>query len=183
MPLFSTRAALDDAPLVKMEPVAGFLSVAADGGPARVLVDGKPIGLTPVTEWVATPGPHQVSVRQDGYQTEERAVSIRLGREQVVSVKLVPLPEVAQRPERTKLTPTLELHPATAVPAATLASSPPLYQRWYVWAGAAAVVAVVAVGVASSASHAAAVRPFNATTEVCRGPCDQCIGPACSAAR
>ncbi len=170
---------------VKLEPVAGFLSISAEGGTARVLVDGKTVGFTPVADLVLAPGTHQVSVRQEGFQTEERVVAIRLGREQAVAVKLVPLVSVAARPEKIQLAPPLELHPPPTAPVSgTVERATPLHQRWYVWAGAGAVVAAVVVGAAaSSASHAHAVRPFDPATEVCRGQCDQCIGPACSAAR
>jgi len=60
------------------------------------------------------------------------------------------------------------------VPAAvpTAEQSIPVYKRWYVWAGAATVVAVVTTGiVVATSSKSGPAGPALTANQVCGGPC------------
>lgn len=53
----------------------GVLMIQADV-PARVIVDGRPVGMTPQRLTVA-PGTHSIVLEQDGYETIRRTVQVR----------------------------------------------------------------------------------------------------------
>ena len=81
------------------------------------------------------------------------------------------------RPENASLTPAPSEGPSGGLEQSV--DNAPVYKRWYVWAGAAAVVAAVAIGVAVGVSNS---KPRTlGESEICGGKCDACIGFMCSA--
>jgi serine/threonine protein kinase len=71
-----------DAPRERVSPPTepGRLLVRSTPAGARVLIDGKNAGLTPVILRDLEPGPHTVRVLRDGYLAAERRVSITAAR-------------------------------------------------------------------------------------------------------
>jgi hypothetical protein len=179
--IVSIRAGAVAQLLVSLEPVAGVLAVQSDVPRADVWVDGAKLGQTPLKDVELPPGSHEVRVSRAGYVPSVTQLSVRLGSAYEVRAQLKPLApaEVAQtdRPEQAHLTPSEALAPApgpldeTAPPAAVEAG-PPWYGRWYVWAGAGAIVAATAVGVALAAQP----RPLD-PGQVCHGVCNAVINP------
>lgn len=54
----------------------GSLSVNSQGPGARVFVDGRPVGLTPLFDWVLPAGSHVVRLELDGYERWASVVQI-----------------------------------------------------------------------------------------------------------
>jgi hypothetical protein len=102
---------------IDLLPTAGVLRVEADAPGAVVLVDGRPIGEAPF-EGEVEPGSRAVEVRAPGRAAFRQTVALEAGEAATLKATLMPLPEV---------------------PAA--GAGPAWYERWYVWAGAAAVLA------------------------------------------
>ena len=73
--------------LPKPEPIYGTLTVTSTPMLATVLVDGKSIGQTPVTEEVII-GKHNIMVKKDGYNSQNIAVTIVEGKEETKQVNL-----------------------------------------------------------------------------------------------
>jgi hypothetical protein len=66
-------------------------SIYADTRPraARVVIDGKPYGMTPVLVPQLSPGTHTVRLEMDGYAPSSTSVTVRAGEQSRVSVSLV----------------------------------------------------------------------------------------------
>lgn len=117
---------------IDLLPAAGVLRVGASVPGAVVLVDGRPLGDAPF-EGEVDPGTRVVELRAPGHAPLRRTVELVAGEVTAIDATLVPLPTAA---------------PTAAADAEAPA---PWYGRWYVWAGAAAVVAGgVAIAVAVS---------------------------------
>src|SRR5207253_2980838 len=106
-------------------------------------------------------------------------LSIRAGKDYTSTPNLMPALAMNDRPSKTTLEPRnpnantavggLTTKPATA---ALHPGETPWYGRWYVWAGAGAVVAAAAGGtVAVVANNGPRLTP----DQVCNGPCDATI--------
>jgi serine/threonine-protein kinase len=74
-------------------PAAGATtgSIYADTKPraARVVIDGRPYGTTPVLVPQLSPGTHTVRLEMDGYAPSSTSVTVRAGEQSRVSVSLV----------------------------------------------------------------------------------------------
>lgn len=170
---------------VKLQPVAGVLSVQADVPGAEIVIDGKWAGVTPVSALLVSPGEHEVQVRRAGYEPDISRMAISAGKDYALYIQLKPTPSspaVAQtdRPVQPTLTPS-NPRPASPLqipppPPPGEVSSAPWYGRWYVWTGVGVVAGVAAVGTAMALSQ----KPRPVTPEeVCGGPCDAILnGPA-----
>jgi serine/threonine-protein kinase len=67
-------------PLVfALQPARAILSMTSTPSPASVLVDGKEVGRTPLTELALEEGVHQIEVRRRGYSPFRTQVEARLG--------------------------------------------------------------------------------------------------------
>jgi len=162
-----------------LAPTPGILSLTLSPSDAEVLVDGVKVEGNPKRIPVPA-GDHTLTVRRKGMAEYEEVVAIVAGGQKQLSVKLKPLAAVrtaGDRPEPRKLTPTPPDPPAADPPAADpfvaeaevdAPREPAWYQRWYVWAGVAAVAAgaTAAVYVASSPGTPPA------SSVVCNGKCD-----------
>ncbi len=161
---------------VELEPVSGVLTIQANVPAADVVVDGRPMGKAPLRELLLTPGTHEVRVAKAGYLTDVAKLSIRAGKDYTLNSLLKPGtdPVMPDRPELSKLTPGTNVagNPGmgTAAGGATVAGATPWFGLWYVWAGAAALVAAAAGGTYVVLQP----KPLLPST-VCGGPCDATI--------
>ena len=141
---------------VGLEPNAAIVSVSTDTIGAQVLINGKLVGSAPIDELEVPPGNTTIAVRKEGYRDATQTVKLVAGKEYPISVKLgaptatsVIVATPTDRPENPNLIPP----PTDSIPAeVAYEESPPVYKRWYVWAGVAAVVAAVAIGTAVGVS-------------------------------
>jgi hypothetical protein len=169
--LFAARVAEVE---VKLQPIAGVLSVTADVAGAEVFVDGLLVGTAPVVDLELAPKPIEVRVRHEGYESLSTRVSLVAGRDHSVAASLRPLAKVtagsaalsttpaaissasiarqSDRPVDAALVPD-DLGSSPTLVDATIAPAP-LSQRWYFWAGAAVVVAAGAVACGASSTRA-----------------------------
>ncbi len=113
---FRVRRRKDEVLAIDLLAVAGVLRIDANPQ-GQVVVDGRQIGETPF-EGELEPGERKVEVRSPGRSVFKKTLKIVAGEVFVLEVTLVPLPP---------------REPAVATP---------WYGEWWVWAGAAAVVAV-----------------------------------------
>lgn len=139
---------------------------------ARVLVDGKPAGVTPFTKELPL-GKHTVGVEIEGYALNERTVELTETASIVLDFTLekrtetVPLlaapedpkPEVKvaakDAPIETKTTPEVVTTAPTTPPGADVSAGPPPKKRvWTYVAGGAAVAAVATAAVLGSMAQA-----------------------------
>ncbi len=113
---------------IDLLPVSGALVVETNVKNARVFVDGKFVGLTPVDTDVQA-GKHSIRVQRAGFHDFIKPVTAIPGK----TVKVVAhLEEMAVG--------TTPYRPAPPPP-------PKWYEKWYVWAGAAGALVVVALGI------------------------------------
>jgi hypothetical protein len=165
-----------------LKPLSAVLSVTSDVADAQVLLNGKLVGTAPLRELEVPPGQVELMVTREGFVDEKQKLTLVAGRDYPVVVKFTPSTTrtlVADRPVETSLVPNST--PDSSVTAVTdPGASTPIYQRWYFWAGVAAVVVAAGVGTAVGVS---ASQPARKRTEgeVCApGTCDGCIGLACT---
>lgn len=168
-----------------LQPVSGVLAVRSEPPGADVSVDGEPVGKTPVTGRELKPGNYELRVHAPGFMEDVSRIAMRAGEETSVDRRLVPAPKVSQGPRVVSLAPRVtQTGPSAPEPVAAVAPvtteaqaepSTPWFKRWYVWAGAGAVVAAVAVGVAASSGTKIGGPPT--PTSVCGGPCDGVLTP------
>jgi PEGA domain len=128
-----------------LEAKLGVLSVASDVPGALVQVNGRAVGNTPLVDFEVPPGVTEVVVRRDGYLEEKQSVVLVAGKDAALNFRMVAATALAtsDAPVRTELLPVAGELPLEA----TQTASTPVYQRWYFWVGAAAVVSAIAVGV------------------------------------
>lgn len=127
--------------LVEARLVAVRSVLRVDGEPAgaRVLLDGRFMGLVPFFGEVE-PGPALLEVRADGFAGYADRVDLEVGVELMRRALLTPMPGMA------------DAAPGTQVGAETDSEGEtPFYGRWWFWTGVgAAVAAAVVVGVVLS---------------------------------
>lgn len=73
--------------LAKLKAKPGNLIVSSDPGDAKVIVNKKVLGLTPL-EHQLPPGKHLLRIAKDGYQIQERSVLIEANKDTVLGFKL-----------------------------------------------------------------------------------------------
>ena len=168
---------------VTLEANAALVSVAADTNGAQVLINGKLMGTAPLEDLELPPGATTITVRREGYKDSTQTLKLVAGKEYPISVKLglpvtAPTEPIAttDRPENRDLLPPPN---ETVGLGTTLEESPPIYTRWYFWAGAVAVVAAVAVGTAVGVSSSQP-RPLGERKICGDSGCDSCIGFTCT---
>lgn len=155
-PAATATPAADPAPTTPPAPPAPpppTLLVAATVDGATVALDGADVGTTPLAPFEVTAGSHTVTVRRDGYEATSRQVSITETGSFRVDLDLAPNAETAERLRRQRSAPDEVFEEPVES-----ATDDPWYTRWYVWAGAGAVVAtavIVGVVVATTSGEAA----------------------------
>jgi hypothetical protein len=165
-----------------LKAISAVLTVTSDVADAQVLLNGKLVGTAPLRELEVPPGSVELMVTREGFVDEKQRLTLVAGRDYPVVVKFTPATTrtlVADRPVETSLVPSSTPEPSIAAVSEPSASTP-VYQRWYFWAGVAAVV--VAAGVGTAVGVSAAQPPRKRTEgEVCApGTCDGCIGLTCT---
>ena len=78
-------------PVAPAPPAAkkqSWLSVEANVANADVLVDGKPVGKTPLSDYELAPGGHRITVAGQGYGSYEKTYTFRSGRSKEINVLL-----------------------------------------------------------------------------------------------
>lgn len=133
--VFTIRAGKTTELEIDLLPVAGVLVVEADVDDARVYVDGKFVGTSPLETEVLI-GKRAIRVRKAGYYDHVVTRATIAGQTQKVKVHLVPLP-VGTSPYR----------PPPPPP-------PKWYEKWWVWASIGGGVAAVALTVSLSVTLA-----------------------------
>jgi hypothetical protein len=160
----------------RLAPVYAVLSVTVDVPDAQVLVNGRALGPAPITDQEVPPGVIELAVVKDG-RREERQLTLVAGRDYPVAVRFNAPATGSDRPLETKLLPQpVEPGPLAVTDTAAVA---PLYQRWYFWAGVAAVVAAAAVGTAVGVTASQPPRK-RTEAEICTDHCAACIGLSCA---
>lgn len=164
----------------KLAPVAAVLSVTSDVPDAQVLVNGRAIGMAPIADYELPPGVVEVAVTKEGFREDRQKLTLVAGKDYPVVVKFNP-PVVAasDRPVETRLVP----GPVAAGPLTVTDTTrvTPVYERWYFWAGVAAVVVAAAVGTTVGVTAAQPPRK-RYESEICSGKCDACIALPCTGA-
>jgi serine/threonine protein kinase len=77
------------APAVIRRRPSGFLNVFADPW-ARVFIDDRPVGVTPVRRAPLTPGPHRVRLEHPTSKSIERVITVRSGATELLDVEMRP---------------------------------------------------------------------------------------------
>ncbi len=158
----------------KLIAVAAVLTVTSDVPGAQVLVNGRVIGVAPLSSVEVPPGPVELEVVKEGYAENSQKLTFVAGRDYPLLVKLnsaasaVP---VSDAPVQRDLTPELRENPITGVTAAP----EPVTSKWYFWVGVGvAVAAAVAIPTIVYATDPAN-QPLT-STQVCGGrTCDGVI--------
>lgn len=120
-------------------PPASSLLVAVNVDEATVAVDGEQVGTSPVGAVEVEPGRHVVDVTRDGFSDARSSIEVGRGEDARLDVRLDPSPgNVALLEQDAAL---------GAEDGVAAGPADPWYTRWYVIAGAGAVVAAVIVGV------------------------------------
>ena len=76
----------------RLERLQGFLSVKTKPSGATILLEGKPLGKSPLVRLRVNTGKHRLVLRLKGYRQLETPVSLAWDRESSVSQNLEPLP-------------------------------------------------------------------------------------------
>ena len=72
---------------IKLKPKPGNLIVSSDPGGAKVILNGKILGLTPLDKKLPS-GEHLLRVAKDGYEEQERSVIVEADKDTVVGFRL-----------------------------------------------------------------------------------------------
>lgn len=113
---------------IDLLPFAGVVKIIANVEDARVFIDGKFEGTTPLEREVLI-GKRSIRVRKAGYYEHIGDFRSIAGKTKTIRIKLKPMP-VGTTPYR----------PPPPPP-------PKWYEKWYVWAGAAGAVAAITVAI------------------------------------
>lgn len=96
------RSRAVQAELDEITSLVATVVVRVDGGPAELLVDGAPVGTTPLPEpLLLGPGPHALAARRAGHEPAAARLELVSGERR--EVVLAPRP-IARAPERGTLT-------------------------------------------------------------------------------
>ena len=147
--VFSTKKQRQAKLEVELIPISGVLHVTANVAEARVLVDGKFVGVAPIDVEMEV-GARAVQVEKGCYKEHFQNVLAVAGKDEAVEIKLEELPQNETNPCFVKPLP-----------------PPKWYQKKWVWgviAGAAVVAAGAAVGGAVAAT---AQKDFCSTVDAC----------------
>ena len=70
---------------LKLEPSCGGISATSDPSGADILIDNKPVGITPAEVLDISEGKHQITIRKDGFQDWQEGIVVKTGK--TVAVK------------------------------------------------------------------------------------------------
>ena len=72
------------------DPLVTTLSVSANVNGAQVLVDGKEVGETPLSDVAVSPGEHKITVEKKGYESYGKRIRLESGRSMSLYVDMGP---------------------------------------------------------------------------------------------
>jgi tetratricopeptide (TPR) repeat protein len=122
------------------------LMVFADPSSARISVDGKELGQSPVSiELIA--GNHTLSVAAEGHETVDRAFVMQLARATEMTIALRPLPPVADVPRATETTTAARQATPDVLPGPAITATVEKKARVWTWVAGGVGVAAVGAGV------------------------------------
>jgi len=125
------------ASLAELREKLGRIRIDCATADTEVSIDGKSMGLTPLTEPVwATPGRHQVIANLAHAALAMENVVVVAGSLHTVTLQLRPL---ADSPVAAPAAPAVNLTAVPAAPAESTSDSP-VYKKWWLWTGIGAVV-------------------------------------------
>jgi formylglycine-generating enzyme required for sulfatase activity len=75
---------------VRLEPADGRLTITSVPSGARIEIDGRPIGRTPVTTGIAPGRQHQVEIFKPGYAPARRTVQLKRAASETLNISLEP---------------------------------------------------------------------------------------------
>jgi hypothetical protein len=127
--VFTIKARKETRLDIDLLPVAGVLRITANVPGARIFVDGKFLGETPLETEVAV-GPRTIKATKGGFRELSKNVDVVAGQAQNLDLTLEELP-AEQNPFR--LQPPKPLH---------------WYEKWWVWAVVAGGTSVLAAAIA-----------------------------------
>jgi hypothetical protein len=159
----------------RLTPVTAVLSVTSDVADAQVFINGRLVGTAPITDLELPAGPVEVSVRKEGFVPDKQKLTLVAGKDYPVVVKFnagaTTTLAASDRPVDPVLTPT---DPTTSVTTSTVET--PLYQRWYFWAGIAAVAVVTTVVLLLVLPQREPMKIRATEARVCGMTCDLWLG-------
>lgn len=130
---------------VDLLPIAGVMTLRTSPQGARVYLDGKFVGKTPLIGLEIKAGPHRVRIAHIGFYDSFRKFKMVAGQQHKLIVQLNALPD--------------SINPL-------IPKTPPKkwYEKWWVWASAAGglVALVTAIAVPLAMSSKDPIRDFNA---------------------
>jgi hypothetical protein len=136
--------------MAELETKLGKLRIQCSTLGAEISLDGKPVGLAPITDLIwAVPGSHQVTARHPDMAPAIEDVEVNASWVHTVVISMMPLPKaVAEAPARAKPAPAVELKAAKRMSAD---EAPPEREGWRgrTWTWVAAGSAVVFAGSAA----------------------------------
>jgi hypothetical protein len=129
---------------VDLLPIAGVVTLLTSPQGARVYLDGKFVGKTPLRELEIKAGKHRVRIAHIGFYDTFRTFQVVAGKQRKIIVQLKSLPD--------------DINPL-------IPKTPPKrwYEKWWVWASAAGglVALVTAIAVPLAMSGKDPIKDFN----------------------
>lgn len=117
----SSAAAAEPA---EVDSTVGGLTVRSAPSGAAVIVDGMPVGSTPIKVGGLKAGKHRLTIAQEGYFTKNVTVLIRGGREQEISLELLAPSSITVLADVTGVTAVVDGDTLSAVPGAKTGLKP-----------------------------------------------------------
>lgn len=100
------------------EDTYGWVSVSSTPLGAKLLIDGKQVGYTPVDQYRLHTGSYMYTLILDGYTPVQRTFSVKAGETTSLTVKLAPLSQTTTRTTLTTRPTTVTTRPTTPIPSA-----------------------------------------------------------------
>ena len=141
----------------------GRLSVTSVPPGARVLIDGKAAGTTPLTALELAAGAHELTLELEGHDAHTSKLALQPGKAVSTDIALTATPqEPAPEPAPASL--------PVAAPVAPSETPPPSKRKWPVWTMVTAGIAVAAagVGLGLGLSYKSAISDYEATDQPTR---------------
>lgn len=152
---------------VSLEASAAVLTVSSDVAGAQVFINGRLAGTAPLIELEVPPGNVDIAVKRDGYHDGTQTLNAKAGRDYPIEVKLgAPISEtVVATKDDTPVARDLSPSPGTDVGTPitgteTTIDNSPVYQKWWFWAAAVAVVGGIVTASVLGANAASGPAPL-----------------------
>jgi hypothetical protein len=125
--------------IAELERLVGQVALAVEPAGARVLVDGREVGTTPLAEPLRVgPGQHVIEVRRDGYEELRREVTVEQGERVELVATLAPAQATVEPPVVGPVPPP----PVEPLPEVETEDEGGIATQWWFWT----IIGVVVVG-------------------------------------